>query len=449
MDWKQLLSAKRLGRQKKSNSSIERTPFQVDYDRIVFSSAFRRLQDKTQVFPLAENDYVRTRLTHSMEVSCISRSLGIQIGMVLCDRHKFNKDVIHPSDFGTILATAALAHDLGNPPFGHSGEDAIRHWFETSPVVKAHAKRLTKAQIADIRNYDGNAQGFRLLSRLEMPENQGGMQLTYAVLASLLKYPVESTLIGASPSVRMKKFNFFQTEKDKVLEVAEAVGLERRHPTKYSWCRHPLVYVVEAADDICYRIVDFEDGFRLGIVSYEETRDLFLSIISDTKTENKLSSFKSNKNRVEYLRAKAMQKLVQETVTVFLDMERDLLSGTVDKSLISYIPSSEPLKKLKDRAFEDVYSDKRVIEIEAAGFEVAMGLLDLFFGSAMDHVLYGSKANPQSRKIIQLMPEQFLPTGEENIYEIILRMLDFFSGMTDSYAVSVYKKLKGISLPGQ
>lgn len=447
MNWNDLLSSKRLGLDEHKNATMERTSFQIDYDRIVFSSAFRRLQDKTQVFPLAESDYVRTRLTHSMEVSCVARSLGIRIGLALCEKYKIEHT--HPSDVGTILATAALAHDLGNPPFGHSGEDAIRHWFDVSPVMKQYLSDLTHAEQTDIQKFDGNAQGFRLLTVLQMPENPGGMQLSYATLGSFVKYPVESSQMRTDDTARKKKFNFFQSEKELMREVAEGTGLLPVPMEGYSWVRHPLVYAVEASDDICYRIVDFEDGFRLGLVSYEEVKSLFMEIIQSDEAEHHLARINDNHNRVEYLRAKAMQKLIDETTECFTGKEEELLEGKVDQSLIHYLPSGPVLKKLKKRAYEDVYSDKRVIEIEAAGFEVASGLLDLFMQSCMEMAIKKEKISPQSKKIMQIIPRQFHPQPGASVYQIVQNIIDYFSGMTDSYAVSLFKKLKGISLPGQ
>lgn len=447
MDWNSLLSSKRLGLDEQRNARMERTSFQIDYDRIVFSSAFRRLQDKTQVFPLAESDYVRTRLTHSMEVSCVARSLGMRIGLALCEKYQLENT--HPSDVGTILATAALAHDLGNPPFGHSGEDAIRHWFEVSPVMNKYKSEMLPEEQNDIQKFDGNAQGFRLLTVLQMPENKGGMQLSYATLGSFVKYPVQSTMMGKSESVRTKKFNFFQSEKELMKEVAEGAGLLPVAYEGYSWVRHPLVFAVEASDDICYRIVDFEDGFRLGLVSYEEIKSLFMEIVQSDETELHLSRINDNHNRVEYLRAKAMQKLIDETAACFIEKEPEMLAGTIDKPLLDYLPSGEALKKLKRRAYEDVYSDKRVIEIEAAGFEVAHGLLDLFLQSCMERARQPERISPQSKKIMQIIPRQFHPQQGATVYQIVQNIIDYFSGMTDSYAVSLFKKLKGISLPGQ
>lgn len=445
MYWEKLLSNKRLCQETPGNFRDDRTAFQVDYDRIVFSSAFRRLQDKTQVFPLAESDYVRTRLTHSLEVSCIARSLGINVGNEIINRHKLTD--IHSSDFGTILATAALAHDLGNPPFGHSGEDAIRNWFNKSSVIKSIRKYFSRKELCDFQNYEGNAQGFRLLTVLQMPEHKGGMRLTYSTLAAFVKYPVESILIKKDGPISRKKYNFFQSEKELFKEVAENTGLIRKDKKNYSWARHPLAFLIEASDDICYHIIDFEDGYREGLLKYQEIKDLYSAIIADERI-NYADQLKDERSKVEYLRAKAIQKLVEEIKESFLENESEILRGEFNSELISIIPSTPYLKRIIERSVESVYSNSRVLEIEAAGFEVANGLLELFFESVMDYYNHGRKASAQSKKIMQIIPVQFHPHHSFSYYEILMNILDYFSGMTDSYAVSLYKKLKGISLPG-
>lgn len=445
MNWKQLLSKKRIGENKKSDFQSDRTAFQRDYDRIIFSTAFRRLQDKTQVFPLSKSDYVRTRLTHSLEVSCIARNLGMKLGIEICNRH--NIPDIQPGDISTILATAALAHDIGNPPFGHSGENAIRHWFTESPLVKK--LKFSKKERLDIENYEGNAQGFRLLTVLQMPENSGGMQLTSAAIASFVKYPVEACLIKSSTNVSRKKFNFFQTEKEMFKANAEEVGLIREEKSSYGWSRHPLSFLVEACDDICYRLIDFEDGFKLGLVSFKEIEELFYSIIEDETVFNKSKKLNDEQSVVEYLRAKSIQKMVEEISELFLDSESSILNGKMTKTLISSIPSAKALKALKNRAIESVYCDRRVLEIEAAGFEVANGILELFYGSAIDSMNNKLKATAHSKKIMQLLPKQFHPAIGDSNYLSLLKVLDFFSGMTDSYAVALYKKIKGISISGE
>ena len=277
MEWKKLLSPARIGTPEQEREfSMERSPFQQDFDRIVFSGAFRRLQDKTQVFPLVKTDYVRTRLTHSLEASSIGRSLGTACGSFIAQN--FDIGTLHPSDVGAVVATAALAHDIGNPPLGHAGEEAIRHWFVNSEAGRFYQRTLSREQISDIEFYEGNAQGFRVITRLEMPDRTGGMRLTAATLGAFAKYPTASPLSGRPAGISGKKFSFFQTEKNTFTQVAETCGLIQ--VGEWAWKRHPLAYLVEAADDIAYLIVDFEDGHRLGLVGYQELEENFLAIIN-------------------------------------------------------------------------------------------------------------------------------------------------------------------------
>jgi dGTPase len=441
MEWNNLLSNKRVGQKWKKKQDKNRSDFQIDYDRIIFSTAFRRLQDKTQVFPLAKSDYVRTRLTHSLEVSCLARNLGMQVGSVLCKRHKLKE--IEVSDISAILAAAALAHDLGNPPFGHSGEDAIRNWFNTSKVAKNY--KLNKKEVSDISNYEGNAQGFRLLTVLQMPENIGGMRLTCATLGAFTKYPIESALIKKKNSICYKKYNFYQSEKEIFKEIAEELGLKKER-YKYAWCRHPFAFLVEFCDDICYRIIDYEDGYKLGLVNYESIYSNFSQLVQPASLDF-LKQLKDDKSKIEYLRAKSFQRLLDEISAIFLDNEKLFLDGKYDDDLIKQIPCSKVLKTLKDEAVSKVYSDKGVIEIEAAGFEVANGILEYFGSAVLDKLRNNKNASPHSKKLLQLLPLQFHPNESKSDYLNLLQVLDFFAGMTDSYAVSLYKKIKGISLP--
>lgn len=450
MEWTQLLSSDRLGRERKSGAgNASRSEFRRDADRITFSTAFRRLQDKTQVFPLADNDYVRTRLTHSLEVSSVGRSLGAQIGAVICEEHALPA---HGSDFGDIVAAASLAHDLGNPPFGHSGEDAIRHWFKTSPTAQEAGATLTPEQRADIERYEGNAQGFRLITRLQMPDNPGGLQLTHATLGAFTKYPRESIVPDSGVrGASAKKFGFYQSEREHFASVAETCGLIRRAPDAAWWARHPLAFLVEAADDICYRLVDFEDGFRLGHLDYEEVRTSFMALIIPARHPKRLHEAHSDHRRVQLLRDIAIGAAIEECAKVFLENERAILSGEFDVPLIDAVPSAEAWSAIQKRSIDTIYATTRGVEIEAAGFEVLGGLLDVFVSSLND-AASSAKPSARSRKLLQLVPLETLGPDrvpDPNAYHRLLKMLDFVSGMTDSYAVSLYKKVRGISLPGQ
>ncbi|HEX8310528.1 MAG TPA: deoxyguanosinetriphosphate triphosphohydrolase [Chthoniobacteraceae bacterium] len=451
MRWPELLCADRLGRAKPGRREWARSDFQRDSDRIIFCSAFRRLQDKTQVFPLADNDYVRTRLTHSLEVASVGRSLGTRIGAEICARHRLEQHEIHPSDFGAIVHAAALGHDLGNPPFGHSGEDAIRHWFTSgSGPALAAREGLSVAEIADIESYEGNAQGFRILTRLQMPDNAGGLQLTHATLGAFTKYPRASELDPSSHTgASTKKFGFFQSERDYFSEVAEHCGLLPRQAPG-CWARHPLAFLVEAADDICYRLVDYEDGVRLGHLRYEEVRDAFLAIIPPSKHPRDLDSMSSRKSAIEMLRAMAIGVCLAQCTGHFLDVEPQLLDGTFDEPLTDCIPAAPVLREIQKHSRRTIYATERGVQIEAAGYEVLGGLLDVFMSAVNDLAARGDKAARRSEKLARLLPAECTQlTGETGPYLRLMRMLDFVSGMTDSYAVSLYKKVRGISLPGQ
>jgi dGTPase len=447
--WKKLLSPQRLGDDREQGLVRGRSPFQVDNDRIVFSSAFRRMQDKTQVFPLSESDYVRTRLTHSLEVASIAWSMGAGVGAVICERGDLGD--YHPSDFGAIVATAALAHDIGNPPFGHSGEDAIRHWFVASPVASRVAGGLSEAQRRDFEAYEGNAEGFRILTRLQFPDNRGGMQLTCATLAAFTKYPVESTLGGKKGKASRKKFGFFQSEIGFFEEVAEATGLKREAAGCNAWTRHPLVFLVEAADDITYRVIDFEDGYRQGLLGLDEVIKRLRVLAGDApEIDSRLATMGNPKGKVEFLRARALGMLVRQVVQAFLAKEREIVDGEFDQDLIKEIPGAGVLGEILGMTKERVYSARRVVEIEAAGFEVASGLLDCFLEAVNDVARHGDGASPRSRTLLKLMPDHVQWSAREwkdEAYRQLQVVTDFFCGMTDSFAVSLYQKVRGISLP--
>ncbi|SDU25618.1 dGTPase [Verrucomicrobium sp. GAS474] len=442
MEWPKLLSHRRLGKLDKATEAIDpaRPPFHQDFDRIVFSTAFRRLQDKTQVFPLADNDFVHTRLTHSLETSCMGRSLGTAVGQDLVKRDRRLRH-LHPSDIGAIVSSACLAHDIGNPPFGHSGEDAIRHWFKTSKTIDTFRADLSEGEQKDLEFYEGNAQGFRLLARLQMAKDKGGLQLTCAALGAFAKYPAPSSAHG-DPSTpwAKKKFGYFQSEAALFDQAAGELGLFRQGQ---GWCRHPLVFLVEAADDICYRIIDFEDGFRLGHVTYNEVHTLFDKVIGKKSKAERLPD--RQRNHVGILRAQAIGSAIQQTTQAFLRHHDSILAGELMIPLIKLpdFPSGPALEKIQKVSIPKIYGSEQVVRIEAAGFEVLGGLLELFASAQ-----FSPRRSAQDKTLLRLVPAQFrndtLPR-----YHQLLDLLDFVSGMTDSYAVSLYKMLKGISLPGR
>lgn len=466
MNWNQLLSFKRLGDARDHSYERARPPWQFDYDRIIFSSAFRRMQDKTQVFPLSGSDYVRTRLTHSLEVSTVAKSLGTAAGQTILERwghleyqdtKKPINELLGPSDIGTICATGALAHDIGNPPFGHSGENAIRYWFQNSEVANRIKRSFSKQQMDDFENWEGNAEGFRILGRQQMARDDGGLRLTYAALGAYAKYPTASTAVldkdAARRHVHGKKPGFFEHDTELWKEVAEGLGLIQEENLR--WCRHPLSFLTEASDDICYRIIDLEDGLRLGRVSYEEVEQLYLNVIKEIKPQwrSKFPEWDDN-GRINYLRALVFGAAVRELVEAFTTNESSLLEGAFQGDLLSRTPSSDAFDSMKLLAVKNVYSMRGVLEIEAAGFEIIPGLLEAFADAvekvAAERETY--KKCPKSRKLIDLMPREFRENRDGHIhhdpYLRLLGVVDFVAGMTDSFALSLYRRIKGIALPG-
>jgi len=451
MQWPQLLSRKRLGSAVEPPDSTARTDFQRDFDRIVFSSAFRRMQDKTQVFPLSKVDYVRTRLTHSLEASCIGRSLGTLVGERVVARHALKGS--EAADFGNICAAACLAHDIGNPPFGHSGEDAIRHWAATADYGARRVAALTGSRREDFMSFEGNAQGFRIVTRLQNPDNPGGLQLTSATLAAFTKYPRESCLTGNRfDGVSARKQGFTAADRDLFEQVACTVGLSSRSEQYGIWHRHPLAFLVEAADDIAYRVIDIEDGYRLGHFSFDEATGAFLDLLPDrARQQGRLNGILDRKDRIEFLRAKVINEIIQQALLCFMDNEADILEGRFDVPLLQEIPSREQVDRLVEMAAERIYCAPEVVSIQAAGFQVIHDLLERFIQVLDDVAEHGEDAAPKSQTLIRLIPEQFVGIGRQpssDPYQRLLLLTDFVSGMTDSYAVTLYKKVTGISLPG-
>ncbi|MFO7446753.1 MAG: deoxyguanosinetriphosphate triphosphohydrolase [Ignavibacteriaceae bacterium] len=447
MEWKKLLSKKLIGDEKilPAYGADGRTQFQKDFDRIVFCSAFRRLQDKTQVFPLPESDFVHTRLTHSLEVSCVGRSLGSVVGKTIIERHPDLKEEFTSFNFGEIVAAACLSHDIGNPPFGHSGEDAISEYFRVGNGKSFEHELLSIKCWNDFAKFEGNAQGFRILTRLQNPNIKGGLKLTCATLAAFTKYPKDSSSLGSDKKLS-RKFGYFQAEKDLFREVEEEVGLEKIKDNW--WSRHPLVFLVEAADDICYRIMDLEDAFRLGLLSFKDTEELLKPLCDKAKFTG--YSERNENDKIGYLRAKSISVLIDELAAAFLAEEENMLAGKFEGELISIIDKAAQLEHIKKLSVEKIYSYKSVVEREAAGYEVLGGLLDTYIHAVNE--LESGKPSLKNKTMLKLLPKQFLGANgkpDEDLYTRLLKITDFVSGMTDSYAVSLFRKIKGISLPGR
>lgn len=440
MHWTKLLSSQRIG-SKKSTSGVFRSAFEQDYDRIIFSHPFRRLQDKTQVHPLPEYDFVHTRLTHSLEVSSVGRSLGKKVGEVITQRHNDLSDY-SSFDFGAIVAAASLAHDLGNPPFGHSGEDGISDFFVHHPFGKNFESLVTKEEWADLIQFEGNAQGFRILNKNQYQ----GLQLTYATLGAFTKYPCPSMFSSRNKKLKsQKKYGFFQTEKIIFNEVASHLGLKEIDSDV--WCRHPLAFLVEAADDICYNIIDLEDGCRLGLVSFDETVELLALILRDKFDAKKLEQIPSRDEKIGVLRALAIGQLIDECSSIFLDHESTLLNGNFDQALADQCNSSHALEEISRLSIDKIYRAKHVVEIEAAGYEVLPGLLEEFSKAGK---FYLEKEIPKKyENLLRLLPEGLLSgldSTDKSHYQMLRNIVDFISGLTDTHALSLYRKIKGISL---
>jgi dGTPase len=430
LDWLTLLSPRR--QNQKSGTEGSRSSFEQDFDRIIFSHPFRKLQDKTQVHPLPEHDFVHTRLTHSLEVSSVGRSLGKRAGEVIIERHPdLNKD-FSSFDMGAVTAAAALAHDLGNPPFGHAGEAAISEYF------KGKTFDVTNAEHEDLVNFEGNAQGFRILNK-----KQFGLRLTYAALGAFTKYPCPSLLPGRDKNRKsQKKFGYFQSEGEAFKDVAENLGLV---PTADgTWCRHPLAFLVEAADDICYSIIDLEDGCRMGLVTFNETVDLLAPILGAKLDRSKLTEQSGLNEKLGVLRALTIGELIDASTEVFLDNEKDILGGSFDKALTDLSRFKDALAVINKVSIERIYRTHTVVEIEASGHEVLPGLLHEFVGAGLE--LTNPSASKKNKNLALLFPEEIrMAISGSNQYMIFRSVIDFISGLTDRHALSLYRKIKGIS----
>ena len=441
MNWKQLISNKRFGLESFHETRKEdRTEFQRDYDRLIFSAPFRRLQNKTQVFPLPGSIFVHNRLTHSLEVSCVGRSLGNEIAAVLLKRYPELSDT-HLSEIGAIVSAACLAHDMGNPPFGHSGEKAIGTYFSEGKGFKLKGL-VSPAEWEDLTHFEGNANAFRLLTHQFKGRRPGGFVMTYTTLASIVKYPFSSRLAGEK-----QKFGFFQPEEKDFERIAEELGMIRLNkdgePVKY--VRHPLVYLVEAADDICYQMMDIEDAHKLKILTTQETKELYSRFFTEKRLqhiENICRMVTDTNEQIAYLRTSAIGVLVKACTKAFVENEELILEGKFEGSLIKHMdqPVLDAYENCSRTAFGKIYCAKDVLDIELAGYQVITTLVDLF----IEAVRYPEKA--YSKLLINRMSKQY-DVQAPTLYEKVLAVLDYISGMTDVYALDLYRKINGNSLP--
>jgi len=442
MNWEQLLSLKRFGdiqKRPRAKQDETRLGFEVYFDRIIFSEAFRSLQDKTQVIPLSETDFVHTRLTHSLEVSVVGRTLGRRVGKVLLERHPNLKKLGYSfNDFGAIVAAASVMHDIGNPPFGHSGEKAIGEYFKTGKGLQYKAA-LSAEEYQDLIDFEGNANGLKILT-----ENRegvyGGLRLSYATLGAFIKYPKASLPKKPTPHIADKKYGCFQSEKEAFLDIVEDLGLLNRSKTAISYHRHPLTFLVEAADDICYTIIDFEDGINLGLIEEEFALEYLIKLVKNTIDTKKYHSLQFKKDRVSYLRALAINTLINEAVAIFLANETAILKGTFSTSLLDKCAYEAQINDILKISISKIYKSQEVVEKEVAGYKIIADLLDIFVTALNNHHL-GAPSNYDSL-LLNLLPKEFRITSAST-YERIMAICTYVSRMSDSYAIRIHKKIQG------
>jgi len=450
--WQNLFSTQRLGvfQSPPQEPQIEsRTTFQRDYDRLIFSSPFRRLQNKTQVFPLPGSVFVHNRLTHSLEVASVGRSLGYNIGNAItalpeCRSMDERSIDFYNNQLGNVIAAACLAHDIGNPPFGHAGESAISSYFKKNPSI---GNGLTEAEWADLTNFEGNANALRVMAHRFNGRRDGGFCLTYSTLVSFIKYPCASNAMNKE-KLSSKKYGFFQSEQEIFRVLAQHFNLKEHRDEPMAYARHPFVYLVEAADDICYRIIDLEDAHRLGIVDYTTAIEIFMELNVALKGMKNIDRIQKGMSQVAeydkneklaYLRAITINNLVSASADAFLSNRQSILEGYHEESLLDGIISEAKtvLDKLETLSIEKIYNHPSSVEVEVAGYKVLGGLLAEFVPATLHPDSYYAK------KLITLIPQQYHYKGD-NPYQRIQVAVDFVSGMTDLYAIELYRKLMGV-----
>ena len=447
MNWEQLLSLKRFGdtnKRLRKEQNDTRLGFEVDYDRVIFSSAFRSLQDKTQVIPLSKTDFVHTRLTHSLEVSVVGRSLGRIIGKKILEKYPHLEEMhgYQFNDFGAIVAVASLAHDIGNPPFGHSGEKAIGEYFSSGKGEKYKAL-LNNKEYQDIIDFEGNANGIKLLTGSKKGV-EGGLRLSYATLGTFMKYPKESLPKKPTKHIADKKYGFFQSDKAIVKEVAEELGLiQTRKGKDISFARHPLTYLVEAADDICYTIIDFEDGINLGLISEDFALEYLIKLVKDTINTKKYNAIAYKEDRLSYLRALAINTLIMDAADVFIKNEEAILDGSFSVSLLDKSKYEAQIKDIISLSVEKVYKSQDVIEKEIAGYRIISDILDVYTTALVNKK--EDKASNYDTLLISTLPEYYQRTNLP-LYDILLNTCCYVASLSDSSSVHIHNKIMGRQL---
>ncbi len=443
MQWEQLLSLKRQGdtsKRLRKEQDDTRLGFEVDYDRIIFSAAFRSLQDKTQVIPLSKTDFVHNRLTHSLEVSVVGRSLGRLIGKQIIANYPHLQEVhgYQPNDFGAIVAAAALSHDIGNPPFGHSGEKAIGEYFKTGNGLQ-YKEQLTEKQWQDLIDFEGNANGFSVLAA-SREGIEGGLRISYATLGAFMKYPKESLPKKPTQKICDKKYGFFQSDKAFFVEVANELGLiANKHGNDIGFERHPLAYLVEAADDICYTIIDFEDGINLGWIPEEYALEYLIKLVKNGIDTKKYNELVTKEDRISYLRALAIGSLINDAVAVFMENEKAILAGEFPFALMDKSQYKAQMNDIIQISVKNVYQSREVIQKEVMGYKIINNLLDGFC-TAYNKKENGTASN-YDELLLKLLPERF-QFQKENLYDRLLHICHFVSLLTDGKALELYKTIQ-------
>jgi dGTPase len=455
MNWNNIVSTTRTGAKEKP--AVIRTEYQKDFDRLIFSSGFRRLQNKTQVFPLPGSTFVHNRLTHSLEVASVGRSLGSMIGSKIAEMKEVDEDKknFYNNELSAVIASACLSHDIGNPAFGHSGEKAIWNYFVENAEEVIEGVKLKEyfspEEWTDLITFEGNANGIRVLTSKFNGKSEGGLMLTYTTIASMLKYPCESTAIDETGKQKHRsKYGFFQAEKETVMQICHELNMIMESEKPLIYKRHPFVFIVEAADDICNLIIDYEDAHRLGILSYDKVEKDFIGILkcnSDekqiAKVEKRLAEIEDENEKLGYLRAKCINALTEQSEKAFMDNIPAILEGTFNKSLFGVVKENcAILKEIQKTSTERIYNHRTVVEIEIAGYNVMSELLHLLIPATVK-----SKPSKKDEKALLLIPKQFKYGEKATTYQKVLSVLDFVSGMTDPFATELYRKISGIEIP--
>lgn len=447
MNWEQLLSLKRFGdtnKRLRKEQDETRLGFEVDYDRIIFSSAFRSLQDKTQVIPLSKTDFVHTRLTHSLEVSVVGRSLGRLAGQKILEKHPHLKTIhgYQMNDFGAIVAAASLAHDIGNPPFGHSGEKAIGEYFSLGNG-RRFKEQLSAKEFQDLIKFEGNANGFRILTE-NRTGVEGGIRLSYATLGAFIKYPKESLPYKPTSNIGDKKFGVFQTEIEIFKEIVEELGLLPAHTGKdIGYVRHPLAFLVEAADDICYTIIDFEDGINLGLINEDYALEYLINLVKDTINTSKYHTLTNTADRLSYLRALAINTLIKEAVELFIKNEEAILAGEFHNSLFDMSRYEAQIKDIIKISVERIYQSEEVVSKEIAGYKMLSHLLDTYTGAFLPEI---EKEDSNYHSLVKKSVPKLEVAEEQSVYRTLLKICSYTASLTDGNTVASFEKYNGLRL---